>query len=97
MPLKNFVIWAFLRELQGCARSVRKLDSYMHTSTVRLEGQIFWFWISLNIIGGVAFENFVIWAFLSELRGCARNARALGHFFRRVDESPMYEDDFGVS
>ena len=24
-------------------------------------------------------------------------ARALGHFDQRVDESPMYEDDFGVS
>ena len=24
-------------------------------------------------------------------------ARALGHFGQRVDESPMYEDDFGVS
>ena len=23
--------------------------------------------------------------------------RALGHFGQRVDESPMYEDDFGVS
>ena len=23
--------------------------------------------------------------------------RALGHFGQKVDESPMYEDDFGVS
>ena len=64
VAFKNFVILAFLSELQGRARSVRALDSYVHTSTVRLEGQIFWFWISLNII--VAFENFVIWTFLSE-------------------------------
>ena len=25
------------------------------------------------------------------------SARTLGHFGQRVDESPMYEDDFGVS
>ena len=77
VAFKNFVILAFLSELQGRARSVRALDSYVHTSTVRLEGQTFWFWISLNIIGEVTFENFVIWA-PSELQGRASSARTRG-------------------
>ena len=66
VAFENFVIGVLLGKLQGRALCARALDSYVHTSTVKLEGQIFWVWKSLNIIGGVAFENFVIWAFLSE-------------------------------
>ena len=51
------------------------VDSYVHVSTVRLEGQFLCFWISLDIIGGVAFENFAIGVLLGKILGRALSAR----------------------
>ena len=55
--------------------AVHVVDSYVHASTVRMEGQFLCFWISLDIKGGVAFENFGIGVLLGKLQGRARSAR----------------------
>ena len=44
------------------------VDSCVH---VRLEGQIHWSWISVNIIGGTI-DKKIVWAFIGELLGRAR-------------------------
>ena len=56
------------------------VDSYVHASTVRSEGQFLCFWISLDIKGGVAFENFGIGVLLGKLQGHARSAHALDSY-----------------
>ena len=56
------------------------VDSYVHVSTVRLEGQFLCFWIILNIVGRAAFENFVIGVLLGKLQGGAQSTRALDSF-----------------
>ena len=66
------MIWALAISI-----AVHIMHSYVHASTVRMEGQLLCFWISLNIIGRVAFEKFVIGALLGKLQGLARSTRAL--------------------
>ena len=64
----NSFIWAFLCQLLGCAHSVHAVNSSVHAGTEGVEGQIWWFWNPFIIIGGVAFDFFVIEALLGKIQ-----------------------------